>query len=57
MIQICRNNTLRSSGITSQLEKARESENIRKKILKYGEEKLKKFEEFVNLFGIDYIYR
>ena len=32
-------------------------EKIRKKILKYGEEKLKKFEEFVNLFGIDYIYQ
>jgi len=31
-------------------------EKIRKKILKYGEEKLQRFEEFVNLFGIDYIY-
>ena len=30
---------------------------IRKKILKYGEDKLEKFEEFVNLFGIDYIYQ
>ena len=30
---------------------------IRKKILKYGEDKLDKFEEFVKLFGIDYIYK
>ena len=30
---------------------------IRKKIIKYGEDKLEKFEEFVNLFGIDYIYQ
>ena len=31
-------------------------EKIRKKILKYGEDKLQMFEEFVDLFGIDYIY-
>jgi len=31
-------------------------EKIRKKILKYGEDKLNRFEEFVDLFGIDYIY-
>jgi uncharacterized protein len=29
-------------------------EKIRKKILKYGEDKLQKFEELVNLFGIDF---
>jgi len=34
----------------------RSPEKIRKKILKYGEEKLQQFEIFVNLFGIDYIY-
>lgn len=35
---------------------AKSPEKIRKKILKYGEDKLKDFEEFVDLFGIDYIY-
>lgn len=30
---------------------------IRKKISKYGEEKVEKFNEFVDLFGIDYIYQ
>ncbi len=34
----------------------RTTEKIRKKILKYGEDKLEKFEELVNLFGIDYIF-
>ncbi len=32
-------------------------EKIRKKILKYGKDKLKTFNEFVDLFGIDYIYK
>ncbi len=36
---------------------AKTPEKIRKKILKYGEDKLKTFEEFVDLFGIDYIYK
>jgi len=32
-------------------------EKIRKKILKYGKDKLTVFESFVDLFGIDYIYK
>jgi uncharacterized protein len=32
----------------------RSTEKIRKKILKYGDDKLSKFDELVNLFGIDY---
>ncbi|MBN2173068.1 MAG: HD domain-containing protein [Bacteroidales bacterium] len=31
-------------------------EKIRKKVGKYGNDKLKRFEEFVEIFGIDYIY-
>ena len=31
-------------------------EKIRKKISKYGKDKLTRFEEFVELFGIDYVY-
>jgi uncharacterized protein len=37
------------------LTKPRSVEKIRKKILKYGNEKLEKFETLVNLFGIDFI--
>jgi ribosomal 50S subunit-associated protein YjgA (DUF615 family) len=32
----------------------RSLEKIRKKILKYGDDKLQKFEELVELFGIDF---
>lgn len=38
------------------LTQAKTPEKIRKKILKYGPDKLQDFENFVNLFGIDYIY-
>ena len=31
-------------------------EKIEKKISKYGKDKLERFEEFVKLFGVDYIY-
>ncbi len=31
-------------------------DKIRKKVLKYGNSKLKRFEDFVELFGIDYVY-
>jgi uncharacterized protein len=33
----------------------RSPDKIRKKILKYGEDKIQKFEELVNIFGIDFI--
>lgn len=36
---------------------AKSPEKIRKKILKYGEDKLDDFECLVDLFGIDYIYK
>ncbi len=32
------------------------AEKIRNKISKYGQDKLDRFEEFVELFGIDYVY-
>lgn len=38
------------------LTKPKPVEKIRKKISKYGEEKVKIFEGFVELFGVDYVY-
>jgi uncharacterized protein len=35
---------------------AKTPEKIRKKVSKYGADKAARFEEFVTLFGIDYIY-
>jgi uncharacterized protein len=31
-------------------------EKIKRKVSKYGKDKLERFEEFVDLFGIDYVY-